>query len=1113
MNRKTLTVYSASAGSGKTYSLVKEFLLLLFLNHYAPHSDTPPSDLSEDSKATESKEKPYNFGFQGILGVTFTKKATLELKQRILRELIRLSKVEPGDEITGISKDVIKELSGLVGKTVKELSTDLPRLSEHAVKQILEDYSHFNVRTIDSFFQEVLRGLRREITGQSFSGSYQIELNVEEAINLAIDNLKLEMDVHTYSNISNVVRRLQTDSIGKDKQVDPFKEIADIAKHLINGNEWEEIKPFLLSEEAQKLVSQNQQYLKGVVDKYESKLSKAVGFGQRLTELRPNKLVTKVKSLISIDELIKAFCSTDPKVRISKSLIKEWKVNEKTEERTKEISKLIGDVLNCFPDDKEVKEYLSARLLLDYLDYIPILAEIAKSIEEYEHQNHLLLIPRVNQLLDQIIDGDDTPFVYDRVGVRLHHYVIDEFQDTAKLQWSNFEPLIYEARSSGHENFVVGDAKQSIYAFRGAESSNFIKLVDGIKKGSGETDQVINLPTNWRSDERIITFNNEFFADIYNYNGYYTEDYDTDLTRLHKMVYERDNVKQEVPDHKKASRAGYIEVSVLPDNKKDESIPDVKTYLHNHLVDLFACGYKPGDIAILSRKNDQCEEVASWLTEWAAVEKDLASKYAFVSKGALSLTSSAIVRLLRTLIRALSTASPQSDKLLRLMIQSYVQSSKPEGNTGRADRLYDSLMKLSTTGLSVYEFLLRAINLLGELPVEEKLYVNAFIDLAYTYSRRSPDLTIRQFDDWLEQNIKKAKIDMGNGELDRINVLTIHEAKGLEFPVVILPFANWDIYKLNENKRDLRLIRIPDKDYPELSSVVKSGIYLIDLNDKKRGLASDLAPIYEAEREALYMEQLNLLYVALTRAKSELYVFTKPKPKDGTVIKINDIILDRMAVLDNLKGDLIKEEQQGILVWHSNVEVKPRRQEKELTSTSCGQVTLDSLVSIVDLKDLKVRDKYADERTDFGILMHGLLSSVYTADDFAPLLQNLSNTGRINEEDYKTLLNNFTTAMDDPTYSEWFPSYGEAIIRTESTLYDQGYGREQRPDRVVLKRASDGTLHGVVIDYKLGDLGPVSEAYRRQVRHYVDQLRSSGVDEVTGYLWYLRSPDGIIKVC
>lgn len=1104
MNRKTLTVYSASAGSGKTYSLVKEFLLLLFLNHYAP-----PSDLSGDRKATESKEKAYNFGFQGILGVTFTKKATLELKQRILRELIRLSEVEPRDEITGISKDVIKELSGLVGKTVEELSRELPDLSKGAVKQILEDYSHFNVRTIDSFFQEVLRGLRREITGQSFSGSYQIELNVEEAISLAIDNLKLKMDANTYSNISEVVRRLQTESIGTDEQVDPFKEIADIAKHLINGNEWEQIKSDLLSQKAQQLVSQNQQYLKGVVDKYESKLRPITTIARKISEYNPYRWGSKIESISTIDNIADAILQEG----LTKEVISEWKLTGSGKEHEKDIYPLRDQVANLLPASG-AKEYVNARLLLDYLDYIPILAEIAKSIEEYEHQNHLLLIPRVNQLLDQIIDGDDTPFVYDRVGVRLHHYVIDEFQDTAKLQWSNFEPLIREARSSKHENFVVGDAKQSIYAFRGAESSNFINLVDEIKKGSGETDQVINLPTNWRSDERIITFNNEFFADIYNYNGYYTEDYDTDLTMLHKMVYERNNVKQEVPDQKRGTGSGYIEISVLPDNKKDESIPDVKTYLHNHLVDLFARGYKPGDIAILSRKNDQCEEVASWLTKWAAEEEEQAGQYAFVSKGALSLTSSVIVRLLRTLIRALSTASPQSENLLRLMIQSYVQSSKPEGDTERAAQLYDSLMKLSTTGLSVYEFLLRAINLLGELPVEEKLYVNAFIDLAYTYSRRSPDLTIRQFDDWLEQNIDRTKVDMGSGELDRINVLTIHEAKGLEFPVVILPFANWDIYSPNRGRRDLRLIRIPDKDYPELSSEVKSGIYLINMEDAIRGLASDLAPIYEAEREALYMEQLNLLYVAFTRAKSELYVFTKPKSKTGTTTRINNIILDRMKKLEeDLKGDLITEEEQGISVWRSNVEVKPRRHKEKSTSTSCGQVTLDSLVSIVDLKDLKVRDKYADERTDFGILMHSLLASVYTADDFAPLLQNLSNTGRINEEDYKTLLNNFTTAMDDPTYSEWFPSYGEAIIRTESTLYDQGYGREQRPDRVVLKRASDGTLHGVVIDYKLGDPGPVPEAYRRQVRHYVDQLRSSGVDEVTGYLWYLRSDKGIIKVC
>ena len=1097
MNRKTLTVYSASAGSGKTYSLVKEFLLLLFLNHYAPHSD-----LSGSREVTKSTGDPY-FGFQGILGVTFTKKATLELKQRILRELIRLSEVKPGMVITGISKDVIKELSGLVGKTEQALSGELPCLSKNAVKQILEDYSHFNVRTIDSFFQEVLRGLRREITGQSFSGSYQIELNVKEAINLAIDNLKLEMDAHTYSNISSVVRRLQTDSIGKDERVDPFKEIADIAKHLINGNEWEEIKPKLLSEDVQMVVSQNQQCLKEVVNKYECKLSKAVEYGKRLIELRPNNLVSKVKSLSSIDELIKAFCNTDPEKRISKSLIKEWEINEETEERTVEISTLIGNVLNCFPDDKEVKEYITARLLLDYLDYIPILAEIAKSIEEYEHQNHLLLIPRVNQLLDQIIDGDDTPFVYDRVGVRLHHYVIDEFQDTAKLQWSNFHPLIKEARDSGHENFVVGDAKQSIYAFRGTDSSNFIKLVSY----ADSSTEVKFLPDNWRSDRRIVSFNNRFFTNIYDYQKWYNCSYTSDLTQLHREVY-KNNVSQCMPKLKSENDGGYVEIAEIPkDGRKQINEGILMDYLQRCLTDLFSRGYKSGDIAILCRKNRECTKIAEWLTEWSSKDP----RYAFISKRALELTSSPVVRLMRTLIKALSTPTSQSEKLLRLMILSYTLGSDPEGGERRAEELYDQIMSLPIAGLSVYEFILRAIDLLGEIPMGERLYANAFIDLAYTYSRRSPDLTIKQFDTWLDQRLDEMTVEMGNGDQDRINILTIHDAKGLEFPVVILPFAFWEIYTMRPINKDLHLIRI-EGDATEQPSDLVPGIYLIDLSDRKRGLSSNLAHIYEHEREKVYMEELNLLYVAFTRAKSELYVLTKKEKSSSP--RVSDIILNRLC---DDKGDkneepiLIQEERDGLTIWHSEKPHTERKADNEDSAT--GQAPLDSLVSIVDLKDLKVRDKYADERTDFGILMHSLLSSVYTADDFAPLLQNLLNTGRISKEDHDNLLANFTTAMKDPTYAEWFPPYGEAIIRTESTLYDQGYGREQRPDRVVLRRAGDGTLHGVVIDYKLGDPDPVPEAYRRQVKHYVNQLRSSGVDEVTGYLWYLRSPDGIIKVC
>ena len=1097
MDRKTLTVYSASAGSGKTYNLVKEFLLLLFLNHYAPHSDLGGRNLRSEFKGE------HYFGFQGILGVTFTKKATLELKQRILRELIRLSEVKPGEEITGISKDVIKELSDLVSKTQQELSRDLPDLSKVAVKQILEDYSHFNVRTIDSFFQEVLRSLRHEITGQSVSGSYQIELDVKEAVNLAIDNLKLEMDANTYGEISKVVLALQNDSIGKEKQADPFKEIADIAYRLINGDEWEQMRDLLKINSLPDIQRQIDQ----VIHDTEKELDKIIAIGQQLKEYQLSRWKTKIDMLQSPKDIVSGFVEG----KLTSEEVSTWELTKKQSNLADLVYPLTSRVSKLLDEDK-MRTYISACLLSDYLPYLSVLTEMVRAVEEYEHQNHLLLIPRVNQLLDQIIDGDDTPFVYDRVGVRLHHFVIDEFQDTSRLQWSNFRPLIDEARSSGHENFVVGDAKQSIYAFRGTDSSNFIGLVDGINSGADDSAEVCNLPKNWRSDERIIRFNNEFFASLYNYKGSHTEDYETELTRLHKTVYQRENVEQEVPDQKQGTGSGYVEISVLPD--KDENTPDVETYLHSCLEDLFARGYQPGDIAILSRGNKECAEVATWLTEWAAEEEGQAGNYAFVSKSALSLTSSVVVRLLRTLIRALSSPSPQSEKLLRLMIQSFARSRDLESGEQQVESLYKSLMDLSTTGLSVYEFLLRSIDLLGELPVEERLYVNSFIDMAYAYSRRCPDLSIRQFDDWLDQRIDNANVDMGSGELNRINVLTIHDAKGLEFPVVILPFTDWKVCYHASNKRDLRLIRIAEDD-PNSPPDLEPGIYLINMKDSKRGLASSLAPIYEAAREVSYMEEINILYVAFTRAVSELYVFTKPTSESGKMLKINTIILDRMNKLGDLRGDLIKEERQGIPVWRSNVAEKPqRKQENGATTPSHNQTTLDSLVSIVDLEDLKVRDEYADEKTDFGILIHRLMASVYSKEDVKPLLDKLHQSGRISSEDYETLLQNFSSAMDDLTYASWFPPRGEAVVRTEATLFDSKSNQEQRPDRIVIRSDSEGKRYGVIIDYKLGeDPSSIPGAYSRQVRKYVEQLRKSGVENVTGYLWYLRSPNGIIKVC
>ena len=1091
IHRKTLTIYQASAGSGKTYNLAKEFILLLFLNHYAPFSDLAEREVKSRTDGSS------NFGFQSILGVTFTKKATLELKQRIIRELIRLSEVKPGEEITGISKDVIKELSGLVGKTEQELSGELPHLSEVAVKQILEDYSHFNVRTIDSFFQEVLRALRHEITGQSVSGSYQIELDVKEAVNMAMDNVKLEMGASNYSGISDLVLRLLKESIGREEGSNPFQEIAAIATEMVQSDQWEQMRSLLEDNP----VAANQVQIDKVIHDTEEELAKIVEIGQQLRGYELSGWKGKIDMMQSPKAIVAGFVNGE----LTSEKVSTWELTNKQSDLADSVYPLTSQVSELLDEDK-MKTYISARLLSDHLPYLSVLTEMVRAVEEYERQNHLLLIPKVSRILHQIIDGGDTPFIYDRVGTRLHHFLIDEFQDTSYLQWDNFRPLISESRANGWENVIVGDAKQSIYGFRGAESSNFINLVQESKSvPRNPTAQVINLPHNYRSDERIVLFNKTFYTDIYNYSECPNE--------LHAELYDINNVEQTVPKDKNGSGKGYVEIAALP-TKRGQYIDKqaVDQYLHRCIDDLLDRGYGPGDIAILLRNNNQCADVAEWLSSWSSEEDSGGRRYPFVSNEALSLDSSMVVKLLSTLLRTLSAPSPQREKLLKQFLISYTRSTDPSENETKATAIYNQLMSLPAAGLSVYDLILKAIDTLGELPEEELIYVNAFVDLAYSYSRRSRDLTIRQFSVWLDQRLQSKTIEMGNGAKDRIRILTVHQSKGLEFPAVILPMATWPLFPQSRRRKTLKLIHKKGNLCP--SDPIPDGVYLIDVNNSKEGLESTLKPYYTLVREASYMEELNLLYVAFTRAKSELYVGIQPPSSKLSIV--SDIIYPRMEEMAKGSNGIVREEEKDseIILWHSDTERPKKTQEEAETADSPEPVTLSHLGSLSPQSDLTIPERYTDEKTDFGILIHRLMASVYSKDDVEPLLDKLHQSGKISSEDYQTLLQNFSTAMEDPTYASWFPSRGEAVVRTEATLFDSKSNKEQRPDRVVIWSDSDGKRHGVIIDYKLGeDPSSIPDAYSRQVRRYVDQLRKSGVDEVTGYLWYLRSPNGIIKVC
>lgn len=1140
----TLRVYQASAGSGKTFNLVKEYLTLLFLNYFKPDTEDGEGTLCEKWRKERQSgltHMPYHedFGFRNILGVTFTNKATLELKQRITRELIALSEYKAGEgKFPDISRMVVSVLVSLTGISEEELKEEMPRLAKSAVKQILEDYSHFNVRTIDSFFQEVLRGLRRELTGESVVPSYQIELDVEEAVKLAIDNMKLAMTGSDYLGTSALLRQIELDAIDSDEYRRASDEITKLALRIINSDDWERIKPELLALD-DSMIEAAESRVKEILDTFEEGLQEVVDASASLLEEMKNDHVggwsqSKLGRMNDKDKLLDNIrCG-----KITSSYIQGWTQKKEKDQgkyypRRDELASMVEHL------EKQLTAYNTALLISEYLIYTPILSEVTKAIEAYERQNHLLLIPRVNQLIDQIIDGSDTPFIYDHVGVWLDHYVIDEFQDTSRVQWSNFRPLVDNSCAAGHTNFLVGDPKQSIYRFRGADSSNFSKVISDIrgKTTIPPTSEVVRLDTNWRSDGRIISFNNAFFSGIYES---FLPHFTSQSTEGGEDIYQQ---KEVVQKHRSGemNEDGYVSITKLPHKLSQEGDTGddltTKSYLREVIDDLICRGYEKRDLAILVRTNHNARQVADWMTEWSSESTEAQGKYAFISDEALALTTSSTVKLLRTLIKMLANPSKDNANMLLMRVRNFcklITTATDEVAADRAheDQLYQALMTLPASGLAIYELLLRAIDLLGTLPDEEKLYVNSFADITYSFLRRTPDFTIGQFDQWLDQRLDSFSVEMGNSPLDRISIITIHKAKGLEYPVVIMPFADWPyIDGGNSHQDNLRLLHIPDEVGINFGSKGKLPfpcfVNMSDYNAEKWGLKSYFAETFKRERGENYLDSLNLLYVAFTRAKHELHILTtdaeereKGKPKvsgsgthQTTKKTVGGIISRRMDELykSSLRDSFVVstegKEGQEIVSYRSN---RHRPMHESQTDDHIGKrhLPLRRLVSTVNTDDLELRDRYADEQTDFGVRMHAILASVVVADDLAPLLESLLQIGGITKKDQETILSHFTYALQQGPARGWFPPRGEVIIRTEATMASST--GQQRPDRIVL--SMDGQ-RADVIDYKFGEMGKIPEQYRRQVKRYVEGLRSSGVEEVHGYLWYLRDPNGIIKVC
>lgn len=1061
----SLKIYKASAGSGKTFTLTAEYLKLLF----------------------DNAEDPYTF--KRILAVTFTNKATAEMKQRILSELYKISS---GDK-SGVYHLVTQDLS---------LSQhEIQRKAKLILKYILEDYSAFKVQTIDSFFQEIIRSFAMEMNRQSAFG---IEMDSENVISLSLENLieRLDGQSPNITNLRQWISKIYQENLENETHTSTFEDIKRLANALLfseeNNDALQRIKALTTQD-----IHAAQKALKRIYEEsnihFINACKEVVSFWSH-HGIDPKSsykgYLSKFGDLLENDgAMAKAFLEDESK-GFSASIIAmgEGKaplyakgasasVKALFDQHESDIRHIVKETIEIHRQDKQ--NTITAILLLKYINAIPGIIELIHDIEAYRRDNNCLIISDINQLLHTIINDSDLPFVYEKVGTRIKHYMIDEFQDTSPLQWGNFRPLLKESLDNGNKNLIVGDVKQSIYRFRGTDSS---LLGYKLNRELGSYISEYDLQYNWRSQRNIVEFNNAFFDSAYDFGSFYKRQYDQDVSIVTEDLQAHYNsyigATQVLPQDR--IPRGYVTITQLPG--KELKLPDIADFIEERLIKLQReQGYKLSDIAFLVRNRTEGMVLAGFLSKLEEKYADATDlSFAFLSDEALLINNSIVVRLLMCLVRCFAYPGViEYEKELSIHLNRYTSLYSSYLPQLLPPLPIEDFLKIQSDGVTLYEAVSKAIEQIGYIPQEEEIYVSSFLDIIFSFSSQKIG-AYRLFVEWWEDHKDKAMISMGESHTNSITITTIHKSKGLEYPVVLLPFAAWDITK--KSQAAPRIVTA-DK-LPERFRMLP--FYIIPTNYSKF-TQSHLATLAEHQFETDYTDTLNLLYVAFTRASEELHIYTHSNIKNNS----SDIILSRLGYISShIEIDIEEDPDTSIVTYHYGKEtLQNNNKSKVLTPPS----TLKGITATPRYEDLLLSKKgYAlslevDHERRRGVILHEIMSRTNTLGDFVDQMEKEVTLGRISSEDRDECVHKLKAALSHPVIAKWFvPNHHTTMLREQSILTQEGL---YRPDKILI----EGT-QAYVIDYKFGEHN--DKKYRRQVKQYLSLLTQMGYTSPQGYIWY-----------
>ena len=1027
--KPAFSIYDASAGSGKTYTLVKEYLKIILLS---------------------KKQDAY----RNILAITFTNKAVHEMKSRVVDSLSEFAKENPSEKALSLMQ-VIHLETGIS-------LFDIKQKAKNIIKHLIHNYAAFDISTIDKFTHKVIRAFAHDL---NLPITFDVSLDAENLLTEAVDAIIAQAGED--ETLTNLLVNFTMEKTDDDKSWDVSREIMETGKLILNENNREEISHFNNKSIAEFVEIKNKlvEFCKKIEAETIAQAAEA------LLLIEKNGIDLKSfsggyfpKHLVSIQE-----GKFNPNNKTYHEF-EDIKIN-KTAKDGAIIESIIPEllaILKLIYTKFEKKNFYEA--FLKNITPLSLMNTLSNKLQEIQKEQNILSIAEFNKLINEQIQNQPAPFIYERLGEKYKHFFIDEFQDTSEMQWQNLIPLIDNALSSEDLDgtrgslMIVGDPKQSIYRWRGGKAEQFIELSKDKNPFVNPSKELFPLGINWRSYEQVIDFNNNFFkflaSKFANVN--------------YKDLYENHS-HQEFNDKK----GGYVNVSFIPKIDKEEvsdedSLDKNDLYLEatlNTILKVKANGFNYKDIVILTRNKKPGTAIANHLIE---------NGIPIVSSESLLLGASSEVQTCIYILRYLKNANDLESKANFLYyLANNHQSALPihdfisKGMELINELEFQNWLTEIDVDFSFQNIRKKALYEATEIiiskviPIEKRnAYVQYFLDLILEHDLKKQS-GISDFLSYWENNSEKLSIPSPEGN-DAVRIMTIHKSKGLEFPVVIFPFAEQNY---SQNLGDKIWIAADE----EQIGLPKA---LVSKNKDVENFGEEASKVYNQKKEEDLLDNINVLYVALTRAEEQLYVISGLVSENSKGELPNNMATFFIEFL----GSEFKEEQLEY-EFGSNEKISTT---KEVVSNA---LTIPQLSETLNPKSIKIAQRESimwntkqQKAIEFGNIIHEILAFVKTKNDIDLAITKAIENGLIISSQKEEVWATLSEIVNHQELTDYFSE--EHKVMNEQTII-QKQANIVKPDRMSISKDKKVYL----LDYKTGQHLP---KHKTQLENYQKSIEDMG---------------------